>query len=340
MYNGCCIGMFVIKEALPVMMKTLIRVLVVLALLVLLVLLVPSATPLALSEEARPYPTYVPVELEATGVEPISYEEKVPYAPIKENYLPDKAGYLDPTISVRVEYTRAYDTTIQLTWVQIADASQLRAKLANPYPSKSWVRPDVIAKRVSAVLAINDDWFMNRNVGYIVRNGELLRDNPDEGYDVLIIDSDGDFHIIQKPTREKIDSFAGDVIHALSFGPALVVDGVEQTEFESNKGDVLHEIASKKVAQRLAFCQVDKLSYLIIATEGPENKGSVGLTIPQFAEFCGDMGVQQAFNLDGGSSSSVVLNYKKINSLSTGKIRSIGGMLYFVTADPTVPREE
>ena len=245
MYNGCCIGMFVIKEALPVMMKTLIRVLVVLALLVLLALLVPSATPLALSEEAQPYPTYVPVELEATGVEPISYEEKVPYAPIKENYLPDKAGYLDPTISVRVEYTRAYDTTIQLTWVQIADASQLRAKLANPYPSKSWVRPDVIAKRVSAVLAINDDWFMNRNVGYIVRNGELLRDNPDEGYDVLIIDSDGDFHIIQKPTREKIDSFAGDVIHALSFGPALVVDGVEQTEFESNKGDVLHEIASK-----------------------------------------------------------------------------------------------
>ena len=94
------------------------------------------------------------------------------------------------------------------------------------------------------------------------------------------------------------------------------------------------------MAQRLAFCQVDKLSYLIIATEGPENKGSVGLTIPQFAEFCGDMGVQQAFNLDGGSSSSVVLNYKKINSLSTGKIRSIGGMLYFVTADPTVPREE
>ena len=40
MYTGCCIGMFTIKEALPVMMKTLIRVLVVLALLVLMLLLV------------------------------------------------------------------------------------------------------------------------------------------------------------------------------------------------------------------------------------------------------------------------------------------------------------
>ena len=94
------------------------------------------------------------------------------------------------------------------------------------------------------------------------------------------------------------------------------------------------------MAQRLAFCQVDKLSYLIVATEGPENKGSVGLTIPQFAQLCGELGVQQAFNLDGGSSSSVILDNKKINSVSTGKIRSIGGVMYFVTADPTVPRED
>lgn len=322
------------------MKKTLLRVLLVLALLVLMVLVVPSATPLALGEEATPHPTYVPVTLQATEVTPIAYEDKVPYAPIPDNYLPDGAGYLDPTISVKVEYTRAYDTTIQLVWVQIADASQLRAKLANPYPRKSWVRPDVIAKRVSAVLAFNDDWFMNRNVGYIVRNGEELRNNPSEGYDTLIIDDQGDLHIIQKPTKEKIDAFEGKVIHALSFGPGLVIDGVQQTEFVSDKGDVLHEIASERVAQRLAFCQMDKLSYLIVATEGPENKGSVGLTIPQFAQLCGDLGVQQAFNLDGGSSSSVILNNKKINSLSTGKIRSIGGVMYFVTADPTVPRED
>lgn len=325
-----------------IMEKTLLRAAVVLALLALLVLLVPSATPLALGEEAQPYPTYVPVVLEASEgeVEPIPYDGKVPYAPNPEGYLPDAAGYLDSTISVRVEYTRAYDTTIQLTWVQIADASQLRAKLANPYPSKKWVRPDVIAKRVSAVLAINDDWFMNRNVGYIVRNGEVLRNKPNEGYDVLIIDSQGDLNIITEPTEEKIDAFEGEVVHALSFGPGLVVDGVKMEDFTSNRGDVLHEIAAKKVAQRIALCQVDHLSYLIVATEGPENKGSVGLTIAQFAQLCSDLGVQQAFNLDGGSSSSVVLNGKKINSLSTGKIRSIGGMLYFVTADPAIPRED
>ena len=76
------------------------------------------------------------------------------------------------------------------------------------------------------------------------------------------------------------------------------------------------------------------LSYLIIATEGPENKGSTGLTMPEVAQLCHDLGAQQAFNLDGGSSSTVVLNNEKINSLSTGKVRSIGDILYFVTAVP------
>ena len=44
--------------------------------------------------------------------------------------------------------------------------------------------------------------------------------------------------------------------------------------------------------------------------------------------------MQQAFNLDGGSSATVVLNNEKINSLSTGKVRSIGDIVYFITAVP------
>lgn len=67
------------------------------------------------------------------------------------------------------------------------------------------------------------------------------------------------------------------------------------------------------------------------ATEGPENPGSVGLTIPQMAEFMGTLDVQNAYNLDGGSSSTMVLNNEKINALSTHKVRSICDILYFAT---------
>jgi len=316
------------------MKKTLLCALMLLVLLVLLVLVIPSATPLALGEEA-PYPTYVPVTLQATEIAPIPYEGTVPYAPNPDNYLPDRTGYLDPTISVRVEEMRVYDTDVQLTWVQIADASQLRAKLANPYPSKKEVRPDVIAKRVSAVLAINDDWFMHRKEGYIVRNGEELRTNYSAKYDSLIIDDKGDLHIIQMPSEEKIKSFEGTIIQALAFGPGLVVDG-ELVELNTSR-----EYAPDKPTQRIAFCQMDSLSYLIVATAGgKETPGSTGLTISQMQQLCYDLGVRQAYNLDGGNSSSVILNGKKINSMGMRSVRSIGGVLYFITADPAVPKED
>lgn len=313
--------------------KTLIRILAVVLLLVLLAFLVPSATPLAIGEEA--YPVYSPVTLEAQSVEPIDYLADTPYAPGKNNYLPDKAGYVDPSISVRVETMRAYDTTIQLTWVQIADASQLRSELTKPYPSKSTARGDTLSKRVNAVLAINDDWFMHRKEGFIVRNGEVLRTNYSELYDCLIIDDKGDLHIILEPTEEKINAFEGKIVQALAFGPGLVMDGVKREDFTATGPGILKECTPTKETQRIALCQMDTLSYLIVATEGPENKGSTGLTMPEFAQLCYDLGAKQAFNLDGGSSSTVVLNNKKINSLSTGKIRAIGGILYFVTAVPS-----
>ena len=72
---------------------------------------------------------------------------------------------------------RAYNTTIQLTWVQAADASQLRTASYKPYPAKSYARAAVIAKREKAVVAINGDYFVHRKEGYIVRNGQVLRQN-------------------------------------------------------------------------------------------------------------------------------------------------------------------
>lgn len=314
--------------------KTLIRALAVILLLALLVVLVPSATPLAIGETlSDEIPAYSPVTLTAE-VEPLDYLSDAPYAPDPAAYLPEDGGYLDGSISVRVETMRAYDTTIQLTWVQVADASQLRTASYKKYPSKSLARAATIAKREKAVLAINGDYFVHRKEGYIVRNGEVLRQNYTDLYHSLIIDSNGDFTIFPTNSEEAISSFDGEIMQLMVFGPALVIDGVQQTDFDAKGPGILKECTPQKETQRLAICQMDTLSYLIIATEGPENKDSDGLTMAEFAQLCASLGVKQAFNLDGGSSSTVVLNDKKINSLSTGKVRSIGDILYFVTAVP------
>lgn len=112
-------------------MKTFVRVIAVLLALVLLAFLVPSMTPLAIGEEAAAYPTYMPVTLTAEDVVPLDYAAKAP-APLTDAFLPDNGGYLDDTLSVKVETMRAYDTTIMLVWVQIASLPSCARNFASP----------------------------------------------------------------------------------------------------------------------------------------------------------------------------------------------------------------
>lgn len=303
--------------------KTMIRIVAVIVLLALLIVFVPSATPLAIGEGA--YPVYTPVTLEAQEVTPIPYLEDAPYKPHKSGYLPDGAGYVDPSLSVRVETMRAYDTTIQLTWVQIAHASQLRAELCKPYPSKSTARGDTIAKRVDAVLAINDDWFMHRKEGFIVRNGKELRDNYSDLYDALIIDEKGDLHIIVDPTKEKIEAFEGEIIHALAFGPGLVIDGVKPDDISKYKWfDATGE------NPRAAIGQVDMLTYVLVAVNG-RDKTTVGVTLDQLADIMLELGCTQAYNLDGGNSATLVFNGQVYNDKPQAE-RSVTDIIYFASA--------
>lgn len=308
--------------------KTILRAVALVVMLALLALMVPTFTPLAVAEEFTEYPVYEPVTLPLTDVPTIDYQADTSYAPHADAYLPDETGYLDDSLSIRIEEFRAYDTTCLAAWIQVASPTQLRTELNKPYPSKSTAKASVIAKRVNAVLAINGDYFVYHNQGFIVRNGEVLREKFNEDYDTLIIDDKGDFTIIPSTTEEEIRAFTGNIVQAFTFGPGLVIDGVKTTEFP------LKANTPNKETQRIAIAQMGPLSYLVVTTEGPENPGSTGLTLPEFAQVLYDLGAQNAYNLDGGSSSSLILNNKKINSLSTGKIRAVGDILYFISACP------
>ena len=52
------------------------------------------------------------------------------------------------------------------------------------------------------------------------------------------------------------------------------------------------------------------------------------------AKLAGAFGLQNAYNLDGGSSCTVVLNNEKINSPSNPKRREVGDCIYFATLIP------
>ena len=82
----------------------------------------------------------------------------------------------------------------------------------------------------------------------------------------------------------------------------------------------------------MCIAQVGELEYLCICAEGPEDKGSKGLVLEQFAELVASFGVQNAYNLDGGSSATMVFQGDKINSPNNPKRRPLCDMLYFSSA--------
>ena len=267
---------------------------------------------------------------EDTVYDPIPLEGAAPYAPHQEAYLPEQTGYHDDSLDVRVETFRRHDTTVMAVYVRLSDPSQLRTAMAAKPPSQKTMVVSSMAKKNNAVLAINGDYFSFHQNGIVVRGGKMWRNRPDGKRDILVIDENGDFTILPQCEKEDFAGYAGTVMHAFCFGPGLVVDGKALTSLEH--ADVGN--APAKATQRIALGQTGHLEYLIIATEGPENKGSVGFTILQMAELCQEMGCINAYNLDGGSSSSVVLGGKKINALSTGKIRPVGDCIYFATLIP------
>ena len=272
----------------------------------------------------NPLSTLPPLASESEYKLPIDFSGgKVP---LKEGYITDYE-YEDPTIHVKIERGREYDCTYWICEVRIADASQLRTASADGFDSNMTMPGAAIAKRVNAVVAIDGDYFCYTGRGYILRQGKLFMDRTTGGRDVLMIDEDGDFHIVRKAKRNECQPTINGkkVINAFFFGPVLVEDGVLGTEFRYT--DMAYDLYS----QRMAIAQVGKLHYKIICCESPK-RGSAGMTLRQFAEFCQGKGVRTAYNLDGGDSTMLIFRNQKLNDIDNPHTREIADIIYFASA--------
>ena len=317
-----------------------------LILLLLVPFIVPSAIPYAGAEGAD-LPAYMPVELANPNPAPLlplpsaKDADPTPYAPHADGFTYDDAtgapvSYLDGTISVRVDKRVVRDTNVFYTWIQIADPSQMRTQITRE------TSPVKLAQRLRSVAAINGDWYSGRAEGTIYRNSVQLRDKPCKGrYDLLIIDDEGDFHILRRPDgTDALAPYEGHILHSFLFGPGLVIDGKLMTDdedtFVRNQYGSGAGMGLQNRTQRQAICQMDKLSYLIITTEGPGSKQDKdhGFTAAELAQLAYDAGAVNAYNMDGGNSACLTLNGVKLNRFGKGGIREITDMIYFITAEP------
>lgn len=275
---------------------------------------------------------------ESGGYAPLPFDSmEAPYAPREEGWDDSLMHYQDASITVRAEQVWPGQAAVLLVYITLSDASQFRTAWAGSVPASREVA-DVreIASACNAVAALNGDYFAYHSEGIVWRNGIEVRMRPVKDRDTLIIDTNGDFHILAPTTKKGFEEYRGSVLHAFCFGPSLVKDGVTETDFDRIDLDCM----KYKRDQRLAIGQLDTLSYVIAAVDGPAYASSAGMTLPELAAFMKELGCVNAYNLDGGNSACVVLHGIKMNAMNSSKVREVGDIIYFATLCPDEGTEE
>ena len=240
--------------------------------------------------------------------------------------------YEDASLRVEITQDMVGSTRVHLARVTIADPSQLRTAPAYAFDRDQTAPTTAIAQRVNAVLAINGDYYSYQapRGGYMIRQGEMYINKPIKRRDVLVIAGNGDFYIEREITEETLAKYGelGGIVNSFNFGPGLLIDGEKCDRFKS-----LYNMAEDKAA-RACICQVERgrLEYLCVVSEGTDDSKGGGLTLEEFTDYVATLGVQNAYNLDGGNSSALIYLGEKINAKGNPRHRPLSDIIYFASA--------
>lgn len=242
-------------------------------------------------------------------------------------------NYTDPSIEVTTEHLTVGKLPCVIVRVKIVDPTQIRTAMSyDNYNKNSNVVARKMATAKNAIAAVNGDFFKyHYKVGYVQRQGVFYRDKLDGTRDMMFIDDQGDFWGIRLATSDSYKAFVEnelpegrEVINTFTLGPILVKDGevleVNTTEFQA-----------KKKMQRVCIVQVSELEYAIVECDGRAD-GSSGMKLQDFAEFVREQfpTCRMAYNLDGGGSTNVIVQDRRIHKNPDG--RAISDIIYFASA--------
>lgn len=274
---------------------------------------------------------------------PVSF--KTGSVPKKKGYNKKKQSYSDSTIKVTTGHGNTGKCEYWYAKIRLTDASQLRTMAASKsgsFKQTGEMNALSLAKRTNAVVAINGDFWNSkekRGMGYIVRQGILYRNNlaPDRTsgsvlMDVLLIDEDGDFIVLQQPAKDEIPALVNGkrVLNAFSFGPILVKKGKAVKNYR--RSDYWLDMAADKPRQRMCICQTGPLQYMVLCCAGPYKTNS-GMTLKELGRLAADLGAKTAYNLDGGYSTMLYFNGKMLNSSGNANPRKLMDVIYFASAE-------
>lgn len=251
---------------------------------------------------------------------------------VDETYEADDLSYTSDTKSIQIEKVVTGSGSDQVTYyvadVQLTDSSSLKSAFANNQFGNNIVQvTSEIASNNNAIFAINGDYYGFREDGITIRNGQIFRDVP--ARTGLAFYEDGSMKIYEETETTAEELIAEGVTQTFSFGPALV----ENSEAIEDFGDVSIDknFGNRSIEDsnpRTGVGIISENHYVFVVVDGRSDE-SKGLTLGEFAQVFEDLGATEAYNLDGGGSSTMYFMGDVVNNpRGTGEERGVSDIIY------------
>lgn len=240
--------------------------------------------------------------------------------------------YFDDTILAITWKQKVDNTAFTFAEVKLLHPSQFRRHLSGEeFGSGTLSLTSEMSRSVNAVLGCSADYYSYRRRGLTIVDGQVKKYVPGLP-DTCYIDQEGNL-ILERDQAfadmAAVQAYADEnnIQFSLSFGPILVKNGENICPSGYDLGEV------KDRYSRAALCQMDQLHYLYIAA-GMEGSANTLMTMRTFSKHVAETGCLQAYALDGGQTTTIVLDNEVINHVNYGSERKISDIIYFATAIP------
>ena len=241
------------------------------------------------------------------------------------NYVNDDWNYETGTLKISVEPVETDYTHYWICHVQTFSTDQLCSALCggtygNPRRTVSQELADH-----NGVLGINGSGF-SYSSGIPAPGKSMIKDRTvyedvySNGNIMCVTGEGGMFTAPAGMTVQEM--LQRDVKDTYCFGPTLVENG---EAFE-----ISEQFQQTYRYQRTAVGMISPGDYYLVIVDGKGVGGSQGMTYEELQQVFLDLDCEYAYNLDGGGSTTWVFKGRVINSLTDGKERPCGDILYFI----------
>ncbi|WP_342565255.1 phosphodiester glycosidase family protein [Paenibacillus sp. FSL R7-0345] len=249
------------------------------------------------------------------------------------NATSDDWNYSSDDIQIKIDQVETGSGSDKITYyvadVVLKDASSLKSAFAdNSFGTNITEVTSEIASGNDAIFAVNGDYYGFRDDGVIIRNGTVYRDEPVR--DAMALLEDGTMETYNEEEVSSDELLAQGVSNTLSFGPILIQDGTITSDFSSVKIDTNFGNRSIQNANpRTAIGMIAPNHYVFVVVDGRNEGYSRGMTLTELADLMQDLGATEAYNLDGGGSSTMYFMGRVVNNpQGKNQERGVSDILY------------